>query len=690
MKLQLWLDESGTFERDDLREEVPSIIGGVMTAQLDTKGAEAIIDASRAKLTGPSGIIHGTEISAREYGGFAIDLLGRVVDSGARLVMFENQERVKVVDGDLTYLNLLAEGVVQLFGQLQNQYGDVEVEIFAARRHHRAKMARHNNGLYLIEEEEYTRRIKEKVSLALIRKSLDLGPGFTWTFRLGSAKRDPELQIADVVCHSWFRRESNKFNDAQRQQLQELYSPTDYFSVIEAGAWSAIQRYLSQGAIGMAIFEWLTSDTLTKEADFPHLAAPRIQRLDPSILEAELLNLLNRIKLLIKVDRALDRAGAYLERLRTELLPLLPQDNLGNFKFEISFLLLTQATHQGDLVRAQELIDKCDGYLPQLAGRWEGIGTYFNYRIRAAIHDMNTYNFAKVIQDMDRMDKTLEDTLGLFALADDLAQISSGMKSDLRGKVLGTRFQARIFRVRFNPQEVQLAREDFDSAVAEFAADPDKKRQYQYRAQLECEAGNFQESLAWLGKSFGLEWDWAPETVLTGISGGKAEVVFGLMHYTRLMAAAALERHPLAGELYQAWVKQGKDQLDHQAVHPYQVISWKLGTYLARQSNFKAALKRYDTALEICLQGSSRLALTSIGCAIALEKAALLHEGGAKVAKEARTATGQAIKYVEGFLSQDMPEEMRVYFNDWQQVVHLAKLEQPAGELLGLSRLVPY
>ncbi len=82
-------------------------------------------------------------------------------------------------------------------------------------------------------------------------------------------------------------------------------------------------------------------------------------------------------------------------------------------------------------------------------------------------------------------------------------------------------------------------------------------RQYQYRSQIECEAGHFQTSLDWLGKSIGLrEKNLQPiiilEELLEAPMGTK---VFGAMHYVRLMAETAIQNDlTFANELYKSWV----------------------------------------------------------------------------------------------------------------------------------------
>ena len=56
--------------------------------------------------------------------------------------------------------------------------------------------------------------------------------------------------LGDVVCHSWFRKASRKFNSEQKSQLAQLYQPKYIFSVIEHSTLSSIKDAIIEGDLG--------------------------------------------------------------------------------------------------------------------------------------------------------------------------------------------------------------------------------------------------------------------------------------------------------------------------------------------------------------------------------------------------------------------------------------------------------
>ena len=76
---------------------------------------------------------------------------------------------------------------------------------------------------------------------------------------------------------------------------------------------------------------------------------------------------------------------------------------------------------------------------------WNRVSYYFDYSIRKGIHLMNIYDYQGVISAMNRLENLLDETLGLFELADGLNEICDSVQSNAKGKVMGTRLQAYTF-----------------------------------------------------------------------------------------------------------------------------------------------------------------------------------------------------------------------------------------------------
>lgn len=234
---------------------------------------------------------------------------------------------------------------------------------------------------------------------------------------------------------------------------------------------------------------------------------------------------------------------------------------------------------------------------------------YFDYSIRKGIHLMNIYDYQGVISAMNRLENLLDETLGLFELADGLNEICDSVQSNAKGKVMGTRLQAYTFLGRTDPKNLEKARADSDLAIKEFTADSDKKRQYQYRCQIENEAENYKEALLWLGKSFDILGNTADmdkflnDLAASIYDSNTSDFSFGAMHFTNIMAETALHgKNDLASSLYNAWTKAQLEKhpilLTEAKQHPFQIIYRNLGRTLIHLGSEKAALEKYDKAFE--------------------------------------------------------------------------------------------
>ena len=120
--LELFLDESGDFCSDDANwRKHPSIIGGV----LSEKGKISHDEASR--IIGNRSF-HGVNEDAEAK----IGILHALVQIESKFVIFENQERIHVIDDITTYLNVMAEGIVQLLLALSAEYEKFSLDIFVS------------------------------------------------------------------------------------------------------------------------------------------------------------------------------------------------------------------------------------------------------------------------------------------------------------------------------------------------------------------------------------------------------------------------------------------------------------------------------------------------------------------------------------------------------------------------------
>jgi hypothetical protein len=718
-KYELWLDESGDFEKDLIGEEVPSIVGGLLVASgsLTQVDAKKLLNEVREGSPLVSQWVHATDIKGKAYGEFATKVLTCLKENNITLVIFENEEKLKIVNSDLTYLHLLSEGIIQLFQTLAMDDEVVELSILAARRTVTSE-DREPRITEMIKKDQYTQRLKEKLDLGYARRSIN-PKKWSWSFHLDSARTDHRLMLADIVCHSWFRRDSKKFTEDQRRNLLLFYNPSFHFTAIERATLTSIQRQLDEGAIGESLYEWLlvekelfisqsyheevaASLAVDSQKSFLYKILKRLGQLPDFARNTQLSVVSNHLQTLIQLERNFGKAKEALLKVQDTVIPIMKEMGMNHytFFFDVHLMLFTNATHQGDIELSENQMMQNRQYLGYLLKRWESLDLVLDYFVREAVHLTNTYYYTGVIEKLDKLEKFINDTIALFPLAfqDELLIDTEEMKADILGKVYGTRLQARCFLSRKDPQQIQLARSDSDEAMKQFIESSDLSRQYQYRSQIECEAGKFQNALEWLGKSVGLQNEESkPSKVMEKIlEADQTPKEFGLMHFTRLMAEAALQDQlSFAEDLYHAWTNAKVDDkvlTQYSKQHPYEIIFWKLGTYLMMTGSTNGAIKKYNEAIDICLENSKSFTLQSISLAIIAEEIFFLSKAGKKYSTDTKNTIKLLREQYKKFSENNLPTPMRDHFHPWEELFTGSKNvnDNLVDELFSLSRDIAY
>ena len=124
---ELWLDESGDFEKD--AEKIKkgfncSFVGGILAE----KGA---ITNNDINLLIQNDFFHCCENNEKTE---QFEIFKKITALNCRFVIFNNTECIYTVDNNLTYQNIICEGIVRLLKTLKGMYGDIHVDIIIANR----------------------------------------------------------------------------------------------------------------------------------------------------------------------------------------------------------------------------------------------------------------------------------------------------------------------------------------------------------------------------------------------------------------------------------------------------------------------------------------------------------------------------------------------------------------------------
>ncbi len=687
----LYLDESGDFEKDKDDRDNPSLVGGLLSAD------KPIPDNLALEILGAQ-YIHSCEIPFNEYGSFAVEKLQKVVDLGLSLVIFENKDRLEVVDGDTTYLNVIAEGIIQLLQLLQAEYRDIHLDITVAVR--KAINREDYKNRYIINKAEYNKRLQEKIIIGLARKSITSIGKANWTLDLETAREDHRLMLADIVCHTWFRKDQ-KFTEAEKKIVTGMYKEKFVFSMFSSESELRYQRMILDGNIGDVIYEIYTNDGKQSSRKYLDIALIKLKQLNEYSRELQLYNLFNKVMNLLYIDTNYWMVPKTITRIKGEFLPLLEANHIltASFAMDIYLLSLTIATHQGSIQLAEEDIKNCEKLLPLLVNKWESLDYYFIYKVRRAVHLINKYDINLCISEMEELELLIENTFALFPIADGLNKICDEMKSDIKGKVLGNRLQARFIYIKQDPTQLALARKESDLAIKEFTKKSDINRQYQYRCRIEYEAGFCKEALEWLVRSIEVDFEESnyEQLLNTVINMDKQFASYSLVHYISIIAEASLNKqNDLAKNMYRAWEKLKINEYlsskDYDG-HPYEIIYWKLATYLVNQGSVKAAIKHYARALSICNSSPDNQTLKAIALGIKAEKVSKLMEQRKYRQSELKHEIDDLVKTYFEFMNLKIPLTMTRHFMKWKPIIDNLKNDGDihiSEDLINLSRLIVY
>ena len=134
---ELYLDESGEFVNED-KAISPSLIGGILVKKddLSLEKAEKIMQEALSSVPGKYVHINDlTKIDQKLSARIAIDIMQNVRAIPAQVVVFSNKELLDFKDDKLLYLNIMAEGIVNLLEKLSLEKADpIELNVIAAVR----------------------------------------------------------------------------------------------------------------------------------------------------------------------------------------------------------------------------------------------------------------------------------------------------------------------------------------------------------------------------------------------------------------------------------------------------------------------------------------------------------------------------------------------------------------------------
>ena len=668
----LYLDESGDFTHDKenkrKKDWSPSLIGGILLK--NTIPSIKINNMFSGKIS------HSKDETVEEvFRKFEL-----VDELNPKYVIFSNEECIKVINNNLTYQNIMAEGIIQLLTKLKSEDNEIYVDIYIAERiiigddKEKQKGKKYDK----VDLGTYMNRIKERLIMAGNRAGIQSSE---WNITLGNAVKDDMLKMADVVCNTYLTRET-KFKDDKYKRIREAYKNperTYFFTVFQSSIIRLFQEAMADGRIGEAITLICQHEDETLIKKHMENVKKRLQAVSLEDLEVQYKYISALVEHFIKVERKFEKSIRFLHNLLDYFIPIFDDIEKSKvtvlqFKLDLYFHLLTVYTHNGDVEKSIECEKICDELFHNTSFSMEMVDYQVRYKNRKIINKINQFAFDEAKQECEELIKQCKNVKEILEL-----MTEQDFTYEELGKAYSNMVQIYSFMLRHNKKLYKEAVEISNCAIQEMRFN---LRQYQYRTMLETENGNFDKAFLALAVAAGVlmpaDVDLNTGTIIkkekeikqlckeiaNNISCEKE--VYLVSNYIRLMAEGKITGWEFAEKMFEyynlsAMCKELSGEIEEYQ-HPYEIIYWKLATYYAESGKWNAANDNYSKALQVCLRNKNEITLRQIGFAIELEQYAYALKCGEKVAKKIKSSLK---KHYEEWKQDICLDSMKKLFEDF-------------------------
>lgn len=676
MRYTLLLDESGQFiERDNNTE--PAIIAGYLVAGIDVseQWAERQLAAVKRHDSAFAAVdiehFHAMENINDITCQYITALLGLLAERQTRFIVFQNERGRNVYNSDVTYLNVFAEGIVTLIRNLLVENSGEErisLDIIYAGRNDMAAFSETGERVYL-DKDEYVKRLKEKIDLSFAKLAQADKKRFTYSLTMKNARTYKPLMLADAICFA-FRGGKQRFSAELQGRIDALDKTV--FCVNNSEKWELINDYLIANRAADAIYLWYTNyddkELMSQKERFETNIAKVLKNIDFKGRKLQYNILSFMIGALIE-GRNFEVVDKFLDNLVYDFFEVLDEHALTSYElyFDIKFWRLTSATHQGNTAVSDRYISECRDILKKLVITAENLDYYILYKIREIEHLKNIFAFDEAISELDKLEKIQMNLVHVLAQVNESEHGGVNIQSDTLAKIWGSRAITRAYFVKNQPSCYRDGIVDSDNAIEQFTTDSDRGRQYQVRAYLETEAGQYENAYRALLKAFKLE-ETEESGLLVAIWGNpdqeRPNNIFGLMHYTNLMAkAAASDALGLKTMAYRMFdvLKEYQDRIKQLSpMYPNFIVQWRIATYLAMLGK-DGADDFYDIAKAGLSCNQTDLTNYTSYAVMLTERLHLLQPIDGKF-EQCIAELQDALKIIQ---QKETPKEMRAYFIGW-------------------------
>ena len=592
--LELWLDESGDFEKD--YEKVKkgyncSFVGGILCEKGTVTG-----NSINSLIKGDFFHCCETKDKSEQF-----DIFSRISELCCNFVIFSNTECIYTVDNNLTYQNIICEGIVKLLKYLKGKYGEIHLDILIANRVDTTLGL--NPSLSVVPTDTYIRAIESKLIMAGIKNSIDEK---SRTLQTASARKDKRLMLADIVCNTILTRNAKCFSKEQSDFINGIYTDkekTIVFNVFENSTEEIFYALMCQGRIGEAVTALCQSENTALVGKLMEIVKENILSMHRNDIELQFKFIALTVEYFIRVTREYERCISFINNIDIYFLSILKisgeqwSDSLyRKLHLDLTFYLFTLYTYRGDTVNSKRCEEECDSIFEKNSNDWDTILYSANYELRKISNLINCFEYDRAEADADKLISKAKEMKSLLEI------ISPDEKINLNilAKAYGCRAQIYSEKIKTDSSYYALATSDSDNAINEFENEPDKQRQYFYRVMIEARYKNYNEALKFLYMQCDVT-DGDMKTLAKTVceKGG-----FPLYSYLFLMSYAKKGNCDFSDDMYRLitalydFRKHIEEPVNNE--HPYEVSVLCLARYESLSKSRNSAIKNFGRVIDAC------------------------------------------------------------------------------------------
>ncbi len=522
-KYYLYLDESGDFDKDTQNpKKKQCLVGGFLCdveINLD-KLKKQVIDCWKTAVPEDAEldnseifkkVNHATELVIKGtitqlQCAELHKLIMELAQKNGELVVFENFEKAYIVDSTRTYINILADGVVQLYSKLalENPKDDIELNVIAGYRRDMTC-----NEIKYIPIEEYTKQLNEKIVINRIKNTLPVTRSnkAPITVRCEDDKGNSALVLCDYICHFYFTRSSACFKEKMQDgssystRLKAMYKEEFMFTLKGDTKKERVYALINDQAYAAALYEICTGKMNPK---FLPIVIDNLSSLSEKAIRNHLNALSDYLNTIIASLRDYELGLSFIESAEKIAFALSDSGRRDPF-FEFDILLhkLAIYDHQGKLFEMESLFDKANELLPLIINHAENLDYVLMYYNRYSIYLFDTFQTEKACELIERV---ITSFAAYELMVSELKDIANSMnfidgphnnefRSINLGKLFGTQVQNICYLMKQGCGTYEQAVEMSDNAIKHLAdRKGDLNRQFQYRFAVELANNNYEEA----------------------------------------------------------------------------------------------------------------------------------------------------------------------------------------------------